>query len=75
MAGARTQLNGPVNGLTGTRVVQDTPVDVNQEVWQMWIFFFPSPVQRALHGRRLALAVNHRQHLRTTYFFISEELT
>jgi hypothetical protein len=41
MAGARTQLNGPVNGLTGTRVVQDTPVDVNQEVWQMWIFFFP----------------------------------
>ena len=40
MAGARTQPNGPVNGLTGTRVAQDTPVDVNQEVWPMWFFFF-----------------------------------
>jgi hypothetical protein len=50
MAGARTQPNGPVNGLTGTRVAQDTPVDVNQEVWQRSIFL--SPVQRALHGRR-----------------------
>jgi hypothetical protein len=33
MAGARTQLNGPVNGLTSTRVAQDASVDINQEVW------------------------------------------
>ena len=74
MAGARTQPNGPVNGLTGTRVVQDTPVEVNQEVRQMWIFFL-SPVQHALHGRRLALAVNRRQRLRATYFSYQRELT
>ena len=72
MAGARTQPNGPVNGLTGTRVAQDTPVDVNQEVWPMWIFL--SPVQRAPHGRRLGLAANHRLRLRASTF-TSEELT
>ena len=70
MAGARTQPNGPVNGLTGTRVAQDTPVDVNQEVWPMWFFFFFSPVQRALHGRHLALATNHHLRLQTSTFII-----
>lgn len=73
MAGARTQPNGPVNGLTGTRVAQDTPVDVNQEVWPMWIFL--SPVQCVLHGRRLALAANHRLHLQAGYFHDQRELT
>jgi hypothetical protein len=59
MAGLRAQANSQVNGLSSTRVAQDTPVPVNQEVCQMQPLFFA--VQRVFPGR---LAVTARCGLR-----------
>ena len=41
MAGTRTQANGPVSGVNATRVAQDSPVSVNQEVRQLQLPFLP----------------------------------